>query len=103
MLLPPPDLNLGDNVAILQTGSAARNGGTKLSVVQDASWAVCSVGFLLIFQAGPIPKHVAFIMDGNRRYACKCHVERQQGHSQGFDKLAQVGGHLLPLSCVLKA
>lgn len=38
-----------------------------------------------------MPKHVAFIMDGNRRYAQKCHVERQQGHSQGFDKLAQVG------------
>jgi len=38
-----------------------------------------------------MPKHVAFIMDGNRRYARKCHVERQQGHSQGFDKLAQVG------------
>lgn len=38
-----------------------------------------------------MPKHVAFIMDGNRRYAQKCHVERQQGHSQGFEKLAQVG------------
>ncbi|XP_010001976.1 PREDICTED: dehydrodolichyl diphosphate synthase isoform X2 [Chaetura pelagica] len=42
-----------------------------------------------IIKAGPMPQHVAFIMDGNRRYAQKCHVERQQGHSQGFDKLAQ--------------
>ncbi|XP_009954978.1 PREDICTED: dehydrodolichyl diphosphate synthase isoform X3 [Leptosomus discolor] len=42
-----------------------------------------------VIKAGPMPKHVAFIMDGNRRYAQKCHVERQQGHSQGFDKLAQ--------------
>ncbi|XP_067399434.1 dehydrodolichyl diphosphate synthase complex subunit DHDDS isoform X2 [Emydura macquarii macquarii] len=42
-----------------------------------------------IIKAGPMPKHVAFIMDGNRRYAQKCHVKRQQGHSEGFDKLAQ--------------
>nr|XP_033812217.1 dehydrodolichyl diphosphate synthase complex subunit DHDDS [Geotrypetes seraphini] len=42
-----------------------------------------------IIKAGPMPKHVAFIMDGNRRYAQKCHVERQQGHSRGFEKLAE--------------
>jgi ditrans,polycis-polyprenyl diphosphate synthase len=30
-------------------------------------------------------------MDGNRRYAKKCQVERQEGHTQGFNKLAEVG------------
>ncbi|KAG2460685.1 DHDDS synthase, partial [Polypterus senegalus] len=40
-------------------------------------------------KAGPMPKHIAFIMDGNRRYARKLHVERQQGHMHGFDKLAE--------------
>uniref|UniRef100_A0A8C5L3N4 Alkyl transferase n=1 Tax=Jaculus jaculus TaxID=51337 RepID=A0A8C5L3N4_JACJA len=42
-----------------------------------------------IIKAGPLPKHIAFIMDGNRRYAKKCQVERQEGHSQGFNKLAE--------------
>ncbi|XP_069751592.1 dehydrodolichyl diphosphate synthase complex subunit DHDDS isoform X2 [Narcine bancroftii] len=42
-----------------------------------------------ILEVGPMPKHVAFIMDGNRRYAQKRQVEREQGHSQGFEKLAE--------------
>ncbi len=37
-----------------------------------------------------MPKHVAFIMDGNRRFAQKAHVKRQEGHSQGFERLAEV-------------
>lgn len=38
---------------------------------------------------GEVPKHVAFIMDGNRRYAKKNHVEKHEGHLRGFDKLAE--------------
>ncbi|XP_050392674.1 dehydrodolichyl diphosphate synthase complex subunit DHDDS isoform X2 [Patella vulgata] len=42
-----------------------------------------------ILKAGPIPNHVAFIMDGNRRFATKNSIDRAQGHLQGFNKLAQ--------------
>ncbi|EAU85142.1 dehydrodolichyl diphosphate synthetase [Coprinopsis cinerea okayama7 len=43
-----------------------------------------------ILAAGPVPKHVAFVMDGNRRYARKHQKEIPQGHSEGFVALKRV-------------
>ena len=43
-----------------------------------------------ILKTGPTPKHLAFIMDGNRRFAKKNSMETAQGHLKGFDKLAEV-------------
>lgn len=43
-----------------------------------------------IIKAGIIPSHVAFIMDGNRRYAQKAGLAKVDGHKQGFDTLAKV-------------
>ncbi|KAJ3645019.1 hypothetical protein Zmor_022712 [Zophobas morio] len=42
-----------------------------------------------VIKCGPIPKHIAIIMDGNRRYATKAKVEKAEGHTRGFDKLAE--------------
>ena len=39
---------------------------------------------------GPIPKHVAFIMDGNRRYAKNRKVALKDGHSAGAEALIKV-------------
>ncbi len=43
-----------------------------------------------VLKTGPIPPHVAFIMDGNRRFAKKRHVETLTGHKEGFNTLKEV-------------
>jgi len=43
-----------------------------------------------VIKSGPMPKHVAIIMDGNRRYAKKVNCERSKGHEKGFEKLTEV-------------
>ncbi|KAJ7287238.1 Decaprenyl diphosphate synthase-like protein [Mycena rebaudengoi] len=45
---------------------------------------------LRILAAGPIPQHVAFVMDGNRRYARMNQKAIHQGHSDGFVALRRV-------------
>jgi ditrans,polycis-polyprenyl diphosphate synthase len=47
---------------------------------------------LRVLSAGPIPKHVAFVMDGNRRYARRNQKNVIEGHSEGFVALKRVGG-----------
>ncbi|XP_055644977.1 dehydrodolichyl diphosphate synthase complex subunit DHDDS [Toxorhynchites rutilus septentrionalis] len=42
-----------------------------------------------VLRAGPIPQHVAFIMDGNRRFARKENIDKAEGHAKGFDKLSE--------------
>lgn len=42
-----------------------------------------------IIGSGTVPKHVAFIMDGNRRYARRHNVQKIEGHTKGFDRLAE--------------
>lgn len=39
---------------------------------------------------GPVPQHVAFIMDGNRRYARSHKIETIEGHNRGFETLARI-------------
>lgn len=43
-----------------------------------------------VIKSGQIPKHVAIIMDGNRRFAKKVNCERSKGHEKGFEKLTEV-------------
>ncbi|CAG0887380.1 unnamed protein product [Darwinula stevensoni] len=43
-----------------------------------------------ILKKGPVPRHIAIIMDGNRRYASKHHLRCIEGHSEGFKRLTEV-------------
>jgi hypothetical protein len=45
---------------------------------------------LAVLRAGPIPQHVAFVMDGNRRYARTNGMQVIQGHIDGFVALRRV-------------
>lgn len=45
---------------------------------------------LAVVETGPIPKHLALIMDGNRRYAKARSLQPQDGHNAGAESLLQV-------------
>lgn len=46
---------------------------------------------ITILKCGPIPQHVAFIMDGNRRFATRRGLpSKAHGHFHGFTKFEQV-------------
>ncbi|XP_036141507.1 dehydrodolichyl diphosphate synthase complex subunit DHDDS-like [Monomorium pharaonis] len=40
-------------------------------------------------KTGDIPKHIALIMDGNRRYAKKRNIARKEAHLMGFKKMME--------------
>lgn len=45
---------------------------------------------IAVLASGPVPQHVAFILDGNRRYARSKHKQIKQGHTDGFYTLRKV-------------
>ena len=61
-------------------------------------WGINQVRELLIgaMRQGPIPQHVAFVMDGNRRFAKNHKIEKVEGHNLGFEALARVCTHFQP-------
>ncbi|KDQ31462.1 hypothetical protein PLEOSDRAFT_1075531 [Pleurotus ostreatus PC15] len=51
---------------------------------------VCRNALLKVLAAGPVPHHIAFVMDGNRRYARMNHKLAQQGHTDGYETLTKM-------------
>ncbi|KAJ5632559.1 hypothetical protein N7490_008898 [Penicillium lividum] len=54
--------------------------------------AISNLKELLVgaLRQGPIPQHVAFVMDGNRRFARSHGIETVEGHNLGFEALARI-------------
>ncbi|ORX40033.1 putative undecaprenyl diphosphate synthase-domain-containing protein [Kockovaella imperatae] len=58
-----------------------------LSAIVHRLHAALTTLLLFIVSLGPIPRHVGFVMDGNRRYAKGRGRRVAEGHSDGFDAL----------------
>ena len=61
-----------------------------LGWLQDSITEKAEDALLSVLSSGPIPQHIAFIMDGNRRYAGSKHKPVSQGHADGFLALHRV-------------
>ncbi|KAK8094186.1 Di-trans-poly-cis-decaprenylcistransferase [Apiospora hydei] len=63
-----------------------------IATLPPIAWALRQARETLIgtLRQGPIPQHVAFEMDGNRRFAKNNHIETIEGHNMGFEALAKV-------------
>jgi len=59
-------------------------------------WAIHQVqeAILAALRQGPVPEHIAFVMDGNRRFARKNRIEIVDGHNKGFETMAKVHSDL---------
>ena len=72
------------------TDSASSAFAAALSLLEGWQTAAArrvrqTVGAVLRF--GPVPQHIAFIMDGNRRFAERRSEDRAAGHTYGFYKV----------------
>ena len=65
--------------------------GGHLSALVHRIFAHLTALLIFIVSLGPIPKHVAFVMDGNRRYARGKGQKVREGHTEGFESLKRVG------------
>lgn len=56
------------------------------SIVKGAIQSI----LISILRTGPIPKHISFVMDGNRRFAKNHNLPLKEGHRMGAEALVKV-------------
>lgn len=62
---------------------------SETDIIKQVPWYIKWVASILT-STNQIPKHIAFIMDGNRRFARNKNQQVLEGHKAGFEKLADV-------------
>ncbi|GMK53941.1 hypothetical protein CspeluHIS016_0105270 [Cutaneotrichosporon spelunceum] len=86
---PPP---IKTRVAIAASDDGEVRGATRallwpISALLHSLHALLTTLLLSVIALGPMPKHIGFVMDGNRRYA-RSHGQRiARGHEKGSESL----------------
>jgi tritrans,polycis-undecaprenyl-diphosphate synthase [geranylgeranyl-diphosphate specific] len=69
-------------------------GGTGLAditkAIGDAAYQAYEKALVAEIRQGQVPRHVAIIMDGNRRFASQIGMDPLTGHTAGRDKLEEI-------------
>jgi len=72
-----------------------------LAAILHSLHAFLSSVILYLLSLGPTPRHIGFVMDGNRRYARGHGKGAAEGHHDGFLSLRRVSHTLFVLHCLM--
>ena len=59
-------------------------------IISDAAYQAYERNLVKQVKSSPVPKHIAIIMDGNRRFAESIGLRSPEGHEKGREKLEEV-------------
>eukprot|EP00842_Homolaphlyctis_polyrhiza_P002788 jgi/Hompol1/350/HPOL_002475-RA len=80
-----------DAIVVGEWDSTLRHisGATMLGLLLAQVMALAKTLMVAILRLGPIPRHVAFVMDGNRRFARRRSLSTGDGHKLGSKQLLE--------------
>ena len=85
------DFNAGE---VENNGNVAAESSARAEVGVPGPWSPLSLAKNLFSRtvraSNHVPRHVGFIMDGNRRYARKREMEVKDGHEAGFHSMSRI-------------
>lgn len=76
--------------AAVRSSSSSSFVARGIASIANAIYELVRRFLLWMIAAGPIPTHVAIIMDGNRRYAARRHMNKTSGHEFGYSTLMYI-------------